>query len=141
MSVRTGEGTTLSYSPDDGTTWTVLAQVLSIQPPGFSRPSVSTKHLRSDYATKRPGKIPDFGQVQARIQYDPSDATHRTLYGMAKDLTAYQWKVEYYDESGVQDGSDTFPGFVSELGPDQAEDEGNHETDVTIEVSGNVVRA
>ena len=141
MSVRTGEGTTLSYSADEGTTFTELAAVLSVQPPGFSRPVVATKHLKSVAATKRPGIIPDYGQVKARIQYSPSDATHTTLYAMATDLTAYVWKIAYFDENGDAAGTDTFPGFVSEVGPQDTSDEANHESDVTIEVTGAVTRA
>lgn len=134
MGVMTGEGTTLSYSAD-GATWTEVAQVLSVTPPGWTRPAVSTKHLKSAIDTQRPGKIPHHGPVQFRIQVSHGEATHLALYAMADDLAEYHWRIDYFDEQGEPAGSDTILGFVTEYSPDGGEDEANHEADLTIEVS------
>ncbi len=138
--VRTGEGTTLSYSSDGGTTYIELVNITSIQPPGFSRPAVSTKHLKSASATKRPGKIPDYGDVALHVLYKVGEASHTTLLAMATDLVLYKWKIEYFDETGTAAGTDVFDGFVTEVGPDQVEDEANHGCDVTLAVAGPVTR-
>lgn len=134
MSVIPAEGTVIAQSPN-GTAWTDIAQVISVQPPGGSVPVVQKTHLGSVAKEKRPGLIPDAGSISMRIQHDPNLTGHRDLRALVFTPEIKYWKITYNDGLATK-SNDVFQGFISEWNPSDAEDEANIEVDITIEITG-----
>lgn len=130
------EGTTLSFS-EDGQDFTEVAEIVSCGIPGGTVPVVSKTKLTSNYQEKRPGLIPDLGQIAFRLQFDPNENVHQELRSFFLGSSILHWKIEYNDGFDVP-ASDTFMGFMVEWAFDDAEDESNIEADVTIEITGGV---
>lgn len=138
MSVIPAETTTIGIS-DDGVSYTTLAQVLSIDPPGGTVAEVETTHLNSTAKSFRPSLIPEVGEVAFRIEYDPNDAGHQELAELAAAPATKFWKITYPDGEDTP-ANDVFQGFLTEFDPDGMEVETNMEADVTIRVTGPVTR-
>lgn len=138
------EGTTLGWveKPDTGTpVYAETAQILNVKPPGGTVASVGTSHLKSKHKTYRPGQIPDSGEVTFRVEIDPNNTSHQSIFGKidTPGLKLLSFQITYNDGL-LTPANDTFDGFFTKYEPDTLEDEKNLEADVTIQVSGPVVR-
>ena len=104
---------------------------------GYGRAVRSPTHLKSPAVVKRPG-MPNFGQIKAKVFYDPQDATHQAIQA-AIELTAaeaslleYQFTIDWADGYA----SVTVIGFISGFAPSATDAEtGTVTCDLTIEVS------
>jgi hypothetical protein len=133
------ENTVLSISDSALTTFTQIANILDVEPPGGVVASVSTTGLNSATKTSRPGKIPDSGSIAFRIAYNPNQATHQTLTGLLAVPAIRKFKVVYND-GDTTPANDQFLGYITEFKPDKAEDEKNIEADLTVVITGAVTR-
>lgn len=133
------EGTILSVTI--ATVPTPIGAILSVSPPGGEVTVVDKTALADTHKRKRPGLIPDSGEVSFRIQYDPNYSVHEYITGKinAPSLTNDVFKITYVDGMVVP-AHDTFNGFFSKFEPADAEDESNLEADVTITIDGPVTR-
>ena len=135
--VIAGEGTILSYSSDGGTTYTDIAQLLSITPPGISRGSVKKTSLGDSAQRFRGGKIPDYGEATFSIEYDT--AVHSALVALVESSAALDWKISFNGDEYTTHGLATFTAFISDFKPSELADETNSEADLTLKVDGAVV--
>src|SRR5438270_7227801 len=87
------ENTVLSISDSALTTFTQIANILDVEPPGGVVASVSTTGLNSATKTSRPGKIPDSGSIAFRIAYNPNQATHPALTRLTAPPAIRKFKV------------------------------------------------
>jgi len=138
MATIPNEGTALSIS-DDGSAWTAIAQVIRIKPPGGKVPEVEKTVLSDTMKRFRPGKIPEAGEVTFTLQRDPNLAGHQTIAALLATPAVKYWKVEYVDGMSTK-AKDVFQGFVTEADSNDAEDETNHEWDLTIRIDGAITR-
>jgi hypothetical protein len=131
-----GEGTTLGYSTTNGS-YTTLANVTKIKPPGGKVPEVSTTYLGSSNKTFRPGKIPEAGEVTLSLNRDTTSAGHILLRTLVGTPAVYFFKV-IYNDGQTTPANDIFQGFITALEPGDVEDETNLTDDVTIRITGAV---
>lgn len=134
------EGTTLSYGDASSGPWTVVAEVMSIKPPGLSREAVPTTNLSSTYKSYRAGKIPGFDSLECGVQYDRAAASHAALDTLAASGAQKWWKIDYVGDGLSNPADDVFSGFITSWSPNEGEDEKNWEYDLTIQVTGVVTK-
>lgn len=137
MAVYPGEGTTLSYS-SDGTSYTPIAQVVSINGPSWAVAEVETTHLTSTDKEFRPSEIPESGTLDFSIEYDADSTTHSAMTTlMATPATRY-WQI------GLNDTSSTTwsgQGFLTGFSLTGMEVEGNLMADVSLRFTGGLTIA
>jgi len=131
-------GTTIAVDQIGGETptHTPISQVLSIEGAGNEVGSIETTHLKSTRKTYRPG-LPDGGEVSLEIEYDPADADHKFLRGLADDPEILSWQISYPTEPKAT--LDTFDGFLTAFTPSAGGPEENLTASITIKVTGPVV--
>ncbi|WP_339684232.1 phage tail tube protein [Gimesia maris] len=127
MAVLAGEGCTLGYSAD-GTSYSAIAQVVSIDGPSKVLGEVETTNLGSTTRTYRAG-LPESGTMSFQVYYDP--ATHSTL----EDATG-----EIYLQLTMSDGSSTysFPCIRTGFSYGGMEVDGNVTADVEVRLTGDI---
>ncbi len=138
MGVLANEGTRLFIS-DNGSSYTEVAQVKRIKSAGGKVPEVETTVLTSAGKSYRPGRIPEAGEVTFTFQRDPNLTGHQTLVALLNTPATKFWRVTYNDGLATN-AKDEFQGFLTEGDPNDAEDESNHEWDVTMRITGLVTR-
>jgi hypothetical protein len=136
MAVIPASGTMLSVDKlGTGVTWVEVGQIESIEGPSNSVGSIEKTNLSSLRKEYRPG-LPDGGEVSLDVQFDPTDAEHVYLRGLADTPVVKSWRVTYPCTPAVKD---TFDGFVTAFNPSAAGDEDNLMASVTIKVTGEIV--
>lgn len=128
MAVVPGLGTLLKHGITS--TYTTIAQRVSIQPPGYKMGSADTTTLDSANETSRP-TLANFGVVKMKIQYDPASATHKLLTGFAAagSSAVELWQVVFAD---VAPTTVPFTGYVSSFQPNEMSAQDNAEADLEI---------
>lgn len=128
-------GTTVAYSLD-GTAYTDIGQVTSVSNAGGGtvgkRDTTSLSSTGKSYAPT----IPDPGELEFEINFDPSDAAHVQLRSWrdAPPTTLPWWKVTY--ATGTPN-TDVFRGFVSNFdGANAGGVDENLTATVTVQVIG-----
>ena len=141
MAVLPGEKTMLQMETVTPGTYADVVQVVSVTRPGPTTPEVKKTILASVRQEYRPGKIPDEGTVEFRIQYDPNDATHQAIYTAQAAGTTKNWKLKYADGMTTP-ANEAFAAFITGISPSEAsaEDDNNVEATVTMRVTGAVTR-
>lgn len=140
MSVIPSEGTTFGFADVQGGPFTVVAEVTAVTPVGGEVPSVPTTKLTATAKTFRPGKIPDFGEVELTINYDPNDSTHQSLVALLATPETKWFQITYNDGSATTSADEVFEGFITSFSPESQEDETNVVRTITIKVTGAPVR-
>jgi hypothetical protein len=142
MAVVVAEGTTLGYAALQAGPFTLIAHLVSVQPPGSEVPEVESGDLSSTFKEKRPGRIPDLGEVAYRIRFDPNNAGHK-LFRADADTPggADRWWQIIYNDTFTTKARTTFKGWVKSFKPDNLEDESNLEADVVIVLTSKPVHA
>jgi hypothetical protein len=141
MAVLAGEKVMLQMETATPGTYADVVQVMSTGAPKPTVAAVKKTNLASTVQEYRPGKIPDNGELQFRVQYDPNDTTHQALLTALYAGTTKNWKLKYPDGMATPANS-MFAGFLTAFEPDNfsATDENNVEADVTIQITGAVTR-
>jgi hypothetical protein len=128
------EGTSLAYSTTQAGTYTTVSAVEELQPPGNEQEEVKTVHLGSAVQTSRAGRIPDPGEVTAKVIRDYNDVTHQFLETASANHVEYWWKVVMNDGYATP-ASYKFSGWVKSFKPESVAEQANHETTLTIRVT------
>lgn len=136
--VLPGEHTNLQFKV--ATVYTTIGQLLTVKPPGGTVEAVGTTGLASVAKTFRPGLIPEVGEVEFTIQYDPNNTLHISLASRVQTPVLDNWKVVYVDGMATP-ACDTFDGFVTKFDVQEVEGETakNLEATLTVQVTGVVV--
>lgn len=133
MAVVVAEGTLLGYGSAQAGPFTNIVQVVSVEPPGSEVPEVPSGDLSSTFKEKRPGRIPDMGEVPFRIRFDPNNVGHKLFRTDAETPGgADRWWQITYNDSFATKAKSVFKGWVKSFLPDTLEDESNLEADVVI---------
>lgn len=144
MATVKGEGTLLAYSPD-GTTFTTIAQRLTITGPKMEVASIETTHLDSLFKTFRPSSCPDQGTIDMEFYFDPDIATHTTIrtlmnLPLATATTPLpRWRLTFTDAGTA--ASATFSGFPTSFEMNGMEMEGNLMANMSVKISGEITWA
>jgi hypothetical protein len=135
-------GTTLSHGVA-GTpiTYTILAQLMSIDGPESEMGTVSTVNLGSTAKTYRK-TIFDGNEVSVEMQFDPKSDTHLLLtglfYGNTQIASGEPWQIIFADATNGPSKA-TFTAIITKFGPSGIEPESNLQAKMTIKISGLVV--
>lgn len=139
MAVIPAEGTTIAIESVTPGTYTTIGQVVSITPPSTTVAEVKQTTLTSTRQAYRAGKIPDSGTLQFQIQHSPNDTVHQDLEDYLDAGTTKNWKLVYVDGMAVP-AHEIFAGFIVSYEKSGLEDESDLVADLTIRVTGTVVR-
>lgn len=141
MSVFPGESVTLSISTNGGSSYTELAQVISIDGPSKSVEERDITTLGSTARSYRVSKIQDYGEVSLSIFFDPDSATHELLEDL--DGTVYGFKLSMTDGESVPSVTEyTFDGIAKEFAyGGMTVDSDGVTADVTIRITGAVTKS
>lgn len=131
-----GYGATLKRGDGaDPEVFTAVAEVKTLESPGFSMDVHDATHLNSDDAFREfvAGLI-DAGEISGTLNYLPSDDTQDPTNGLLSDM--YARALKNY-EFGFPDGSKfTCACFVTRFGPGSVSNDGVVEAPFTLKVSG-----
>ena len=109
------KGTKLQYGNTadhaTATTWTTVAEVVTIKPPKRSAPKIDVTDLESAAKESLPG-LPEVGDCEATIKYSATDA--ETLEALFNTVKA--WRVLYPDTSGRK-----WNGWIMEDGEEEVQ--------------------
>lgn len=119
------------------TTFTEIALVLNVDGPSNEVGSVETTHLRSPRKTYVPG-LPDGGELSFEVEYDPADADHAFLRGLADAPEVLFWRVTYPTSPAIHH---TFQGFLTGFQPSAGGPEEVLSASVTVKVTGAIVES
>lgn len=135
-----GELTKLAIS-DNGSSWTDVAEVSNITPPGGTVDEVETTVLGLTHKRYRPSKIIEAGEVSFTLLYDPNLVGHQAIAELVTVApVAKHFKITY-DDGMATPANDTFQGFIRGFEPGEMSPDGsNYEASVTIRISGGVTR-
>jgi Lambda phage tail tube protein, TTP len=132
MAIVPGLGTVLSYSLDNGVTYTSVAQRVTIGGPSMSNGEASTSHLDSTVESNRPTLL-DNGELSLTCWYDPGDTTHQEMFILLGAGTIVKWKLAF--ASGSPHGY-VFQGWVKAFAPQGMDKDSNLGFDATIRATG-----
>lgn len=107
---------------------------------GFSRAVRSPTHLLSPAVVKKPG-MPNFGQIKAKVFYDPNDPTHQEVRDALLETAAAAsaalvgFKIIWADGFPTPAAAEVI-GFISDFSTAATDAEtGTVTSDLTIEVN------
>jgi hypothetical protein len=135
-------GTTLAHGVA-GTpiTYTILAQLMSIDGPESEMGTVPTVNLGSTAKTYRKTLF-DGNEVSCEMQFDPKSDTHLLLtglfYGNTQLGAGEPWQIIFADATNGPSKA-TFTAIITKFGPSGIEPESNLQAKLTIKISGLVV--
>jgi hypothetical protein len=120
-----------SATPDS---YTVVAEVVGITPPGMTRGSVEATHLKSPDRYKEfiPGLF-EAGETQLTLNYTTA-AAYETLATAAAATDGGNYQITFPDGATL-----TFAGFFTALTPPELTPEGKLEGSATIKPKGKPV--
>lgn len=112
-----GNKTKLSYSTDDGTTWTEMSRIIDVQGNKISAAEIPNGDLASVAKTSQPG-IPDYGEVAFTLALQV--ALVAIINGWVAGQTVLKFKVELNDKVAftpalTTNTAETFSGWVKEI--------------------------
>ena len=131
ITVNPGKGTVLSHGVT--TTYTNVAQRVSLDGPEMEVGKADTTHLDSSCKTSRP-TIADPGELSGKLWYDPQDAIHKLLFGfIGTTSNTEEFKLVFADATN---GPTTwaFNAWLSKFKPTGMEVESNLEADFTLQL-------
>ncbi len=120
------------YRSEDGTQFTEIAQLASIQPPQPEREVIEVDELDppGDVRKKLVGLI-DAGEVVVTLNFDPTNEGHLTLEQDFRDGAAKHYRIKLPNSFGW-----TFQGFVTAYQPQEISSGDVVQAQVTITLTG-----
>ena len=122
-------------------TYTLIAQVTSIDGPESEMGTVETTNLASVAKTYRKSLF-DGNEVSIELQLDPKSDTHVLLTGLFFGNTQISsgelWQIVFADATNGP-SKVTFSAIITKLGPSGMEPESNMTANMTVKISGLVV--
>lgn len=126
--VLIGKGSSLSYdtattdTANLGTaTWTKIAEVVDVEPPGLEVGDEDTTHLDSDNVEMTP-QLPDPGEISGTMHFLPANLS--ALLALVGKQPDYAFQVETKDRAGVPDGAYQFLGYLKSFKPQSLTSQG-----------------
>ncbi len=116
--------------------WADVANITSIDGPSGSASEIDITSLASSSREFRMG-LPDSGNVQLNLMYDPADTEIAQLRSANKNRTRLHLRIQYSDSPAT---TDTFYGYVTAFNPSSSIDTVVTAT-ATIRVDGDVTTA
>jgi len=133
MAITAGEGTVLKLETAPST-FTTIAQVVSISGPTSKIAAVETTHLATTGGhTFRPATLPDNGSVTFTIYYEPAATTHAALTTLRDTPAEKNWKLIFTDSGAAEYA---FAGFVTGFSVTGMTQEENVQAEVEIKITG-----
>jgi hypothetical protein len=111
-----GDNGTISYSLDNGTTFTALVSVYDIKPNKISVKLVETTKLASEADESQPG-TPDYGEVVVTIATIAASTTLINGWIANNKILTFQVTMDDQSGSGAVDTGENFLGWVKEYEP------------------------
>lgn len=121
-----GKGTTLKQAS------TQIADVVSISGPSVTVGTVETTHLGSAWKEHLP-TIPELGEVSMTIEYNPTTATHATLYSTMVNRTVAEYTITF---SNAEFSTWTFNAYITGFNVSGIEVEGLVTAELTFKPTG-----
>lgn len=121
-------------------TFTAVAELVEIKGPGIKRDSRETTHHQSTdkFREFKPG-LKDGGEVTAKVNLLPGNATHGTaaggLLGTINDDELHNWKMVLPEDASEAQYEWSFAGFLTAFDPDYPKGD-NITAELTLKVSG-----
>ena len=134
MTYIAGHGTTIGITI--GSTVTALGQVTDITPPKMARAEIETTHLLSAWKEKI-AAIPDGGDFEFTVEWEPKDTTHGHLWTSFQAGTAETWTITLSD-LGSTATTISFSGFIKEFPWDAINNEAVVTIKFTVSITGAV---
>ena len=135
MSYVAGKGTTVGVDWAGGSSYTTVAQVTTIKPPGVTNEPVETTHLSSTWKT-RIATIPDGGELSFTVEYDGADSGHIALSTNCALGTIGTWLVTLSDGTAI-----THAGILTKFEPQDHQVDNISMWDATVQVTGAITIA
>ena len=126
-----GLGTKLYHSPA-GTTYTQIANVESLTPPGATRQSMGVSDLDDAWERKATGGKTGT-PLRATLRFSAGETTHDTVFDELDDADNAYWKVEYADAT-----EHIVEGFLTEWNPQDIGRDGDVQVQIAVEVDDDV---
>jgi len=130
MAYTPGKGTHLQLSI--ASVFTDIAQVTKLTPPSMEMGTTETTHLLSAWK-EFIGNMPDGGEVQFTIEFDPAGTTHQSLFSKFAAGGLESWKVIFAD---IGTAEFDFVGIISKFAIDEVNFDGVVTASLTIKISG-----
>jgi hypothetical protein len=118
-------------------TFITIAFRTKIEGPEIKVDSVDETHLDSDMMESRPSDFADPGEISFTVNYDPEEATHVTLEGLASTPTTVNWRLVFNNKTNTRKHRQ-FAGYVTSFKPTGFEVGSRPTADVTIKLTGAV---
>jgi hypothetical protein len=133
-----GAGATFGIKVPPAAVYTVLAQVIELEPPKVSIDKIDTTVLSSKVMTSIPS-IVDNGETTFSIMYIPTDAGVAMLLPLTTAPLVVGWQITLPDGTSPATGTTlAFSGFISSWEPKGFAIGDKAVADVTITVTGAV---
>lgn len=100
MAVVDATQSTLAYSTD-GTVYTPVTQLRTLEPASLTREQVDTTHKGSTHKSSRPSYQGDGGSITGSGDYSADEASHVALATMFADQDFRYWKVTLSDGATI----------------------------------------
>jgi hypothetical protein len=130
MAIVAGQGTHLQLETSPST-FTTIAQVITISGPNRAVASVEVTTLDSTERTFRPGLL-DNGELSFTIQYDPDATTHTALTALLATPAVKNWKLVLTDTTP---STYALSAFLTAFNPGGMETDGNLTAECTLKVN------
>jgi hypothetical protein len=137
--VLIGKGTTLSYDTATllatgfgAASWTAVAEITEVSPPGKTVGEEETTHMESTIKEYIP-QLPDGGEVSGSLHFLP--ANYSALMALVGQQPHHAWQITTDDADGDVDGTYQFLGFLKSFEPQGLTVEGHRTASFSIRVS------
>jgi hypothetical protein len=133
------EGTTIAYAAAEAGPFTLLGGVESVTPPAPKATAVKTTLLTDTVQKYRAGRQPEAGEAKFRVQFDPSFSQHVELRRLPLQPAENKrfWRITYADDFTTH-ATDTFQAIVTEVSPNDSEEENNQTIELTLQITGDI---
>ena len=133
MAKDVGNGFTLHVDWAGGTSWTAIAQILDITPPGITMEPLDVTTLDSTFTEYRPVEVEDNGELQFQLAFDWDLAGHQDFNTHVISGTDAAWKCTPPGNSGTN--LFTFKGFVTSTAPGSITPKGLQTMTITVKLT------
>jgi hypothetical protein len=118
-------------------TYITIAFRTKIEGPEIKIDSVDETHLDSDMMESRPSDFADPGEISFTVNFDPAEATHVTLEGLASTPDTVNWRLVFNNKTNTRPHR-AFAGYLTSFKPTGFEVGSRPTADVTIKLTGAV---
>ena len=125
-----GEGTLLKMKVSAA--FVTIGNRVTIGGPSSEVNKVDKTNLDSTQRSYRPSRIPDAGELELSIFYDPNDTTHQIFPSRVKTPGTIDDFELIFNDGDTTPAQEAFSGFVSKFEKNGMEVDGNVGADITI---------